>query len=85
MIRSKQYNLDQSAAITHMLTFSGCNSPALVDLLIKMTRSWEAERNKVFLYDQVRYFTLRNILNSLLIYIRKHVLKKCIRNSLHNS
>ncbi|XP_045814899.1 65-kDa microtubule-associated protein 8 [Trifolium pratense] len=27
--------------------------PALVDLLIKMTRSWEAERNKVFLYDQV--------------------------------
>lgn len=27
--------------------------PALVDLLIKMTRSWEEERNKVFLYDQV--------------------------------
>ncbi|AES72044.2 65-kDa microtubule-associated protein 8 [Medicago truncatula] len=27
--------------------------PALVDLLIKMTSSWEAERNKVFLYDQV--------------------------------
>ncbi|CAI8598084.1 unnamed protein product [Vicia faba] len=27
--------------------------PALVDLLIKMTRSWETERNKVFLYDQV--------------------------------
>lgn len=27
--------------------------PALVDLLVKMTSSWEAERNKVFLYDQV--------------------------------
>lgn len=31
--------------------------PALVDLLIKMTRSWEEERNKVFLYDEVRYLT----------------------------
>jgi hypothetical protein len=51
-----------------MLTFGDCYSPALVDLLIKMTRSWEAERNKVFLYDQVRYLTF-NILNSLLIYI----------------
>ncbi|KAG2406877.1 microtubule-associated protein [Vigna angularis] len=27
--------------------------PALVDMLIKMTGSWEEERNKVFLYDQV--------------------------------
>ncbi|KAL1336424.1 hypothetical protein AAHE18_10G061900 [Arachis hypogaea] len=27
--------------------------PALVDLIIKMARSWEEERNKVFLYDQV--------------------------------
>ncbi|MED6110453.1 hypothetical protein PIB30_043056 [Stylosanthes scabra] len=27
--------------------------PALVDLLIKMTRGWEEERNKVFLYDRV--------------------------------
>lgn len=72
MIRSKLYNLDQLVTITHMLTFSGCYSPALVDLLIKMTRSWEAERNKIFLYDQVRYFKLCNILNSLLIYIRKY-------------
>ncbi|KAI9080838.1 hypothetical protein K1719_037147 [Acacia pycnantha] len=27
--------------------------PALVDMLTDMTRSWEEERNKVFLYDQV--------------------------------
>jgi len=39
--------------------------PALVDMLIKMTRSWEEERNKVFLYDQVRYLTLSNTLEYL--------------------
>lgn len=27
---------------------------ALVELLIAMTKSWEEERNKVFLYDQVK-------------------------------
>jgi len=59
-----------------MLTFSCCYFSALVDLLIKMTSSWEAERNKVFLYDQVRYLTLFNSLNSLFAYTRKYVLKK---------
>lgn len=53
MIRSKQYNLDQLESNHTMLTFSCCYFSALVDLLIKMTSSWEAERNKVFLYDQV--------------------------------
>lgn len=28
---------------------------ALVDLLIAKTKSWEGERTKVFLYDEVRY------------------------------
>lgn len=27
--------------------------PALVDLLICKTKSWEGERNKIFLYDEV--------------------------------
>lgn len=77
-MRSKQYNLDQLVRIPDVLTFNGCYFPALVDLLIKMTKSWEEERNKVFLYDQVRYLTLCNTLNfefTIQIYIRKYVLK----------
>lgn len=63
IMRWKQCNLSQLAAISRVLTFNGCSFPALVDLLIKMTRSWEEERNKVFLFDQVTFLTFCNTLN----------------------
>ncbi|KAE9607979.1 putative microtubule-associated protein, MAP65/Ase1/PRC1 [Lupinus albus] len=39
--------------------------PALVDLLIKMTRSWEEERKKVFLYDQIPLMEILEEYNKL--------------------
>lgn len=39
--------------------------PALVDLLMYMTRSWEEERNKVFLYDQVPLMAMLEEYNSI--------------------
>ncbi|XP_019417768.1 PREDICTED: 65-kDa microtubule-associated protein 8 [Lupinus angustifolius] len=39
--------------------------PALVDLLTKMTRSWEEERKKVFLYDQIPLMEILEEYNKL--------------------